>query len=879
MSAADPSTWNHLGAVATGPAPAQRRTGPGLSSRGAGLPGLAFSSVLVANRGEIAVRIIRTLRDLGIRSIAVYSDADAGARHVREADVAVRLGPTPARESYLDIDAIVEAAQICGAQAVHPGYGFLAENAAFVRACEAAGLFFIGPSVAAVEVMGDKIVARRTVAEVGVAVVPGRSSPAMSDVALTEAAGQLGYPVLVKPSAGGGGKGMRVVRAPGEMAAALASARREAAAAFGDDTLFVERLIVRPRHVEVQVLADTHGTVLHLGERECSLQRRHQKIIEEAPSPLLDARTRERLGAAAVAVAGAVGYVGAGTVEFILSADAPDEFYFMEMNTRLQVEHAVTELVTGVDLVAEQIRIAAGEPLRFGQADVRLTGHAVEARVYAEDPARGFLPTGGQVLAFREPAGPAIRVDAGIAAGDTVGTAYDPMLAKIVAWGPDRPAAIARLDAALAATVLLGVTTNIGFLRALLGHPDVVAGRLDTGLVERDLAALTADELPGEAILGYALARLLALQPVGPLVDPWDIPSGWRPGEPAWLSWDVLIPGGGSDSGGGSGPGGGYGPVGGATPDDRSGDVPAGGGSVDGGSAGRDAAGSTAAGLGPAAGETSGRGSPGGDLVGIGTGGIGIGIGGIGTGGTGGIGVDGAAPRPDAGPVPGGSGLAAPVGEGDPAVSTPAGGAALGPRVATVRVSARGTPAAARVRLADGPPVAASVRQIGDDLLVTIGSVTTRWAFAWAATEGEHDPAKPPRSAPAAAGGRRSIAATGGSSPAGELLWLGREGRAWELAEAVPVAGAEVASATGGQARSPMPGTVIAVLVEPGMSVTDGQSLVVVEAMKMEHPVSAPAAGVVAKVLVRPGDLVALDQVLAVVSPSPDSPDPTIAVP
>ncbi|WP_242422881.1 biotin carboxylase N-terminal domain-containing protein, partial [Frankia torreyi] len=280
--------------------------------------------MLVANRGEIAVRIIRTLRDLGIRSIAVYSDADAGARHVREADVAVRLGPTPARESYLDIDAIVEAAQICGAQAVHPGYGFLAENAAFVRACEAAGLFFIGPSVAAVEVMGDKIVARRTVAEVGVAVVPGRSSPAMSDAALTEAAGQLGYPVLVKPSAGGGGKGMRVVRAPGEMAAALASARREAAAAFGDDTLFVERFIVRPRHVEVQVLADTHGTVLHLGERECSLQRRHQKIIEEAPSPLLDARTRERLGAAAVAVAGAVGYVGAGTVEFILSADAPD---------------------------------------------------------------------------------------------------------------------------------------------------------------------------------------------------------------------------------------------------------------------------------------------------------------------------------------------------------------------------------------------------------------------------------------------------------------------------------------------------------------------------------------------------------------------------
>ncbi|WP_438803269.1 biotin carboxylase N-terminal domain-containing protein [Frankia gtarii] len=791
MSAADLSASNHVpGQPRAAGADAGGGIGTGTLRRDAGLAGLAFSAVLVANRGEIAVRIIRTLRDLGIRSIAVYSDADAGARHVREADVAVRLGPTPARESYLDIDAVLEAAQVAGAQAIHPGYGFLAENAAFVRACEAAGLFFIGPPAAAVEVMGDKIVARRTVAEVGVAVVPGRSSPAMTDAAITEAAGQLGYPVLVKPSAGGGGKGMRVVRAPGEMAAALVSARREASAAFDDDALFVERLIARPRHVEVQVLADAHGTVLHLGERECSLQRRHQKIIEEAPSPLLDARTRERLGAAAVAVAGAVGYVGAGTVEFILSADAPDEFYFMEMNTRLQVEHAVTELVTGVDLVAEQIRIAAGEPLRFGQADVRLAGHAVEARVYAEDPARGFLPTGGHILAFREPAGPAIRVDAGIAAGDTVGTAYDPMLAKIVAWGPDRPAAIARLDAALAATVLLGVTTNIGFLRALLGHPDVVAGRLDTDLVERDLAALTADELPAEAILGYALARLLALQPLGPLVDPWDIPSGWRPGEPAWLSWDVLIPGGGTGSARGDGSAGDDGPG-----DDGPGD---------------DApAGSAAAG---------------GDSVGGG--------------------VEEAAPAPG-----GGSGLRS--------------------RAATVRVSVRGTPAAARIRLADGPPVAASVRQVGDDLLVTIGSITTRWAFAWAVTEGGHDLAE----LLSAAGPRVPIAAAQGSSPAGELLWLGRDGRAWELAEAVPVAGADPAAVRGGQARSPMPGTVIAVLVEPGTAVIDGQSLVVVEAMKMEHPVSAAAAGIVAEVLVRPGDLVGLDQVLAVVAPPRDVAD------
>ncbi|MCL9762867.1 acetyl/propionyl/methylcrotonyl-CoA carboxylase subunit alpha, partial [Frankia sp. AiPa1] len=370
---------------------------------------MGITSVLVANRGEIAVRIIRTLRELGIRAIAVHSDADADARHVRAADLAVRIGPAPARESYLDIDAVLDAARASGARAVHPGYGFLAENATFARACEAAGLVFIGPPATAVEVMGDKIRARRTVAEVGVPVVPGRSAPGMSDAALIEAAGQLGYPVLVKPSAGGGGKGMRIVREPAEMAEAVASARRESAAAFGDDTLFVERLISRPRHIEVQILADRHGSVLHLGERECSLQRRHQKIVEEAPSPMLDARTRERLGTAAVAVAQAVGYVGAGTVEFIMSADTPDEFYFMEMNTRLQVEHAVTELVTGVDLVAEQIHVAVGEPLRFGQADVHTAGHAIEARVYAEDPARGFLPTGGTVLSFQEPVGDTVR--------------------------------------------------------------------------------------------------------------------------------------------------------------------------------------------------------------------------------------------------------------------------------------------------------------------------------------------------------------------------------------------------------------------------------------------------------------------------------------
>ncbi|WP_462183622.1 acetyl/propionyl/methylcrotonyl-CoA carboxylase subunit alpha [Frankia sp. AgKG'84/4] len=716
--------------------------------------------MLVANRGEIAVRIIRTLRDLGIRAAAVYSDADAGARHVREADVAVRLGPAPARESYLDIGAVIEAARLSGARAIHPGYGFLAENAEFFRACEAAGVSVIGPPAGAVEVMGDKILARRTVAEVGVPVVPGRSAPGMSDAAIAEAAGQLGYPVLVKPSAGGGGKGMRIVREPAGMAPALVSARRESAAAFGDDTLFVERLIARPRHVEVQILADSHGTVLHLGERECSLQRRHQKIIEEAPSPLLDPRTRERIGAAAVAVAVAVGYVGAGTVEFIMSADAPDEFYFMEMNTRLQVEHAVTELVTGVDIVAEQIRIAAGEPLRFGQADVRITGHAVEARVYAEDPARGFLPTGGEILAFREPAGPALRVDAGIATGDTVGTSYDPMLAKIIAWGADRPGAIARLDAALAGTVLLGVTTNIGFLRALLAHPDVRSGRLDTGLVERDLAALADDEAPVEAILGYALARLLALQPTGPLVDPWDVPSGWRPGEPAWLAWDVSLPAAGRAVRAGDG--------------------------TDPATGGRDGAGTAATAA--------------------------------------------------AGPPSAGSDVPAEPGRNG---AEPARRAS-----SSVRVLARGTPAAARLRLADGPPVAASVRVLGDELLMTVGSVTTRWSFARAPGPGRD-------------GGR-------------EVLWLGRDGRAWELCEAVPGLARDSGATRGGQACSPMPGTVIAVLVEAGAAVTAGQSLLVVEAMKMEHPVIAPVAGVVTDVLARQGDLVALDQPLAVVAPRPD---------
>ena len=380
-----------------------------------------IDTVLVANRGEIAVRVIRTLRAMGIRSVAVFSEADRDARHVREADTAVLLGPAAARESYLVIEKVIAAARATGAQAIHPGYGFLSENSKFAGACADAGIAFLGPSAHAIEVMGDKITAKNAVAKFDVPVVPGIARPGLSDDELIAAAGDIGYPVLVKPSAGGGGKGMRLVEEPGALAEALRSARREAASAFGDDTLFLERFVLRPRHIEVQILADGHGNVVHLGERECSLQRRHQKVIEEAPSPLLDEATRARIGEAACNTARSVDYSGAGTVEFIVSADKPDEFFFMEMNTRLQVEHPVTELVTGLDLVEWQVRVAAGEPLGFTQDDITLTGHAIEARVYAEDPSRGFLPTGGLVADVVEPAGPGVRVDSGLQPGPVVG--------------------------------------------------------------------------------------------------------------------------------------------------------------------------------------------------------------------------------------------------------------------------------------------------------------------------------------------------------------------------------------------------------------------------------------------------------------------------
>ncbi|MER7836600.1 biotin carboxylase N-terminal domain-containing protein [Streptomyces sp. NPDC096040] len=632
-----------------------------------------FDTVLVANRGEIAVRVIRTLRSLGVRSVAVYSDADADARHVREADTAVRLGPAPAGESYLSAQRLLAAAAASGAQAVHPGYGFLAENAGFARACEEAGLVFIGPPADAIALMGDKIRAKETVSAAGVPVVPGGRDPE-----LAEAARALGAPVLLKPSAGGGGKGMRLVRDLTLLDEEIAAARREARASFGDDTLLVERWVDRPRHIEIQVLADGHGNVVHLGERECSLQRRHQKVIEEAPSVLLGEGTRAAMGEAAVQAARSCGYRGAGTVEFIVPGGDPSSYYFMEMNTRLQVEHPVTELVTGLDLVEWQLRVAAGEPLSFGQQDVRLTGHAVEARICAEDPARGFLPTGGTVVLLREPDGDGIRTDSGLSEGTEVGSRYDPMLSKVIAYGPDRETALRKLRGALAETVTLGVQTNAGFLRRLLGHPAVVAGELDTGLVERVVDELVSTDVPDEVYEAAAAVRLEALKPVAGVgwTDPFSVPSGWRlGGRPKPVGFHLRVQ--------------------------------------------------------------------------------------------------------------------------EPVEYVP-----RGTHSVTV-----------------------------DRVSVTLDGV--RHTFHRAAD------------------------------------WIGRDGDAWQVRDHDPVAASlnRTAHAGADSLTAPMPGTVTVVKVAVGDEVTAGQSLLVVEAMKMEHVISAPHAGTVAELDVKPGATVAMDQVLAVIAP------------
>ena len=496
-----------------------------------------FDTVLVANRGEIAVRVCRTLRQLGIRSVAVYSDADRDALHVAMADAAIHIGPTRAAESYLDIEKVIGAAKRAGAQAIHPGYGFLSENAAFAKACAEAGIEFIGPPAQAIETMGDKITAKAAVTEHGVPTVPGLSRPGLNDEELIAAAEEIGFPVLIKPSAGGGGKGMRRVERAEDMAAALASARRESANAFGDDTLFLERFVDTPRHIEVQILADKHGQVIHLGERECSLQRRHQKVIEEAPSALLDEQTRARIGEAACNAARSVNYVGAGTVEFIVSANQPDEFFFMEMNTRLQVEHPVTEEVTGVDLVAEQVRIAEGEPLTFSQDEITLDGHAIEARVYAEDPSKGFLPTGGTIAEFHSRAE---RCDTGVITGSVVSSDYDPMLAKVIVHEATREEALDALDDALAGTVLTGLQTNIDFCRYLIEQPDVRSGALDTGLLDRVAGDYRPASPPDSALVAAAMEALSSGDdaPVGA----WRA-DGWRAGGRSVTWVRVLVDG------------------------------------------------------------------------------------------------------------------------------------------------------------------------------------------------------------------------------------------------------------------------------------------------------------------------------------------------
>jgi len=499
-----------------------------------------LGSVLVANRGEIAVRVIRTLRRLGIRSIAVYSDADAGAPHVLLADEAVRLGPAPAAESYLDGARVLAAAARTGAEAIHPGYGFLSEDPGFARACGEAGIAWIGPPPEATELLGDKVAAKEAARAAGVPVLPGLQRPGLTDAEIVAFAAEdpARLPLMIKAAAGGGGRGMRVVRDADAVAAAVAAARREALAGFGDDALLVERYVERARHVEVQFLADAHGKVLHLGERECSLQRRHQKVVEESPSPIGSARLRADLGAAAVALASAAGYVGAGTAEFLVSADDPAEWFFLEVNARLQVEHPVTELVTGLDLVEQQLLVAASLPLAIAQEGVRLDGHAIEVRVCAEDPANDFLPVTGTIAGYREPAGPGIRVDSGVRAGSVVGPHYDSLLAKVVATGADRAEALDRLAGALRELRVLGVATNAGFLARLLDLPAVRAGALDTGLIERgEAASLPSDEDRLEALVAATAAEALALRErAGD--DPWDALAGFRLGEPAPLRWE-----------------------------------------------------------------------------------------------------------------------------------------------------------------------------------------------------------------------------------------------------------------------------------------------------------------------------------------------------
>ena len=496
-----------------------------------------FTKILIANRGEIACRVIKTARRMGIRTVAVYSAADATARHVRLADEAVLIGPAPARESYLVAERILDAAKKTGAQAVHPGYGFLSENEAFAEACAAAGIAFIGPPVAAISAMGSKSAAKSLMEKAGVPLVPGYHGADQDPALLKREADRIGYPVLIKASAGGGGKGMRIVGKAADFAAALASCKREAASSFADDKVLIEKYLVRPRHIEIQVFGDTQGNCVYLFERDCSVQRRHQKVLEEAPAPGMTAERRAAMGKAAVEAAKAVGYVGAGTVEFIAEQDG--RFYFMEMNTRLQVEHPVTEMITGLDLVEWQLRVAAGEPLPLEQEQLGLRGHALEARIYAEDPDKGFLPSTGRLIHLAPPAESLnVRIDTGVEEGDEITPHYDPMIAKLIVWDADRERALARMLQSLAQYRVVGVSSNVDFLSRLVACPAFANADLDTGLIERERAFLFPEgvEAPAEVFLVAALAELLreeegartaAVAGADPH-SPWHLRDGWR---------------------------------------------------------------------------------------------------------------------------------------------------------------------------------------------------------------------------------------------------------------------------------------------------------------------------------------------------------------
>jgi acetyl-CoA carboxylase biotin carboxylase subunit len=463
-----------------------------------------FKKILIANRGEIAVRIIRACRDMGIRSVAIFSDADQYAQHVRLADEAYNVGPPPSSQSYLDIDEIIQIAKTFKAEAIHPGYGFLAENNDFARKIAEAGLVFIGPPPEAIEVMGDKMAARKTMIKSGVPVVPGTETPIDNGAKAFKLAEQIGYPVIIKAAAGGGGKGMRIVKTSDEMKSSLRGARSEARSAFGDDRIYIEKYLASPRHIEIQIIADKYGNYVYLGERECSIQRRHQKVIEEAPSPVVDAAMRKQMGQAAVASAKACRYFNAGTVEFLVDSDL--KYYFLEMNTRLQVEHPVTEMITGLDLAVEQIKIAAGEKLSFKQDDIRIKGHAMECRIYAEDPV-DFLPATGFIHHYREPAGPGVRVDSGVYEGVEISMYYDPLIAKLITYGKDRLDAISRMKRALDEYIITGVTTNIAFHRKLLEHPAFLKGKLSTHFIDEYYSG--PDDFSVDESLAMAVAAVL----------------------------------------------------------------------------------------------------------------------------------------------------------------------------------------------------------------------------------------------------------------------------------------------------------------------------------------------------------------------------------